>query len=495
MGEQFKYNSKDERYARMNKFYVFVTSGIWALFAFFLLIKLANNAMNMTVGAGCMIAILFFFAANIAIYRKNRASGPLKNIVVLEVIITTLTLGLSTDASFIYYALVGSMALMIPYYELKNFRTLSIMASVTAFGIMVFRALTNMVALDGDFACEFIFVETLIFVCYRLGSIVRVYSDHALGYAEQQANKQKEMLDGIVDISKTVQEESGRSDELVNELVGISEQVSLSMKEISAATNITAESIEDQNSMTQNIQAAIGETGECSKKAVAIATESNASVQENLKIIEELKVQSAKVASINHEVNAAMIKLQDKTKEVGNIADMILRISSQTNLLALNASIESARAGEAGRGFAVVADQIRDLAEQTKKSTEQIGQIVKELTENANSVVNAVDNSMQETDSQNTKIYAAAESFVKLNQDITELIQDILVIDEQITGLSESNNRIVENISQLSATTQEITASAEQVAEMSERNLEHAEGVQASIGLIKGKSDGLKAYL
>ena len=77
-----------------------------------------------------------------------------------------------------------------------------------------------------------------------------------------------------------------------------------------------------------------------------------------------------------------------------NIAGMILNISSQTNLLALNASIESARAGEAGRGFAVVADQIRQLAEQTKQSTEEITRITTELSMNANDVVKSIESSI-----------------------------------------------------------------------------------------------------
>ena len=113
--------------------------------------------------------------------------------------------------------------------------------------------------------------------------------------------------------------------------------------------------------------------------------------------MQDLQIQSKQIAATNAQVSESMVRLQDKTKEVEEIAAMILGISSQTNLLALNASIESARAGEAGRGFAVVADQIRQLAEQTKQSTEEITRIINELNANANEVVESVKMSVTAT--------------------------------------------------------------------------------------------------
>lgn len=211
--------------------------------------------------------------------------------------------------------------------------------------------------------------------------------------------------------------------------------------------------------------------------------------------MENLKEQSAKIADTNQEVTQSMAKLQDRTKEVENIAGMILQISSQTNLLALNASIESARAGEAGRGFAVVAGQIRQLAEQTKSSTEEITRITSELNSNAREVITSVDTSLEATKLQNENILAAADSFAVLNANMTGLIKDINSINEQISGLSDSNNRIVDNISQLSASTEEVTASAEQVEEMSESNLAHAESVRKAILNIQKKFNQVKGYL
>ena len=80
------------------------------------------------------------------------------------------------------------------------------------------------------------------------------------------------------------------------------------------------------------------------------------------------------------QISQTIEKLVEHVGKVSGITDAILNISSQTNLLALNASIEAARAGDAGKGFAVVAEEIRQLAEMTKVSTEQITQIMNELT-------------------------------------------------------------------------------------------------------------------
>ena len=307
--------------------------------------------------------------------------------------------------------------------------------------------------------------------------------------------KEKRVLEGVLGISQSIQTESVKSGELIEKLVGVTESVTNSMQEISASANTTAGSIEEQSTMTNSIQDAIGVTGESSKQMVDIAMNSNESIQENIRVMEELRTQSELITNTNHEVTTAMTKLQNKTKEVEEIAGMILNISSQTNLLALNASIESARAGEAGRGFAVVAEQIRQLAEQTKNSTEQITRIVNELNENANEVVSSVEESVEAVESQNQKIVAASETFEILNRNMTDLIDHIEEVNRQVDGLSESNNKIVENISQLSAATEEVTASAEQVHGMSEQNLQFAEQVQQAVDKMRTTADDLREYI
>ncbi len=499
MGEahetKYRYNDLGERYKRINKIYVLAMSCLWLMYIAYLLLKLANRALQPIIVYANLVLIIIYLIGNLYIYFRNKESHLFKTVTIVEIGIEVLLIGGQTDAEFIYFTMLGVLALQIPYYDKKSFKRFCVGYTILYSVILVVRAIKGVGLSDVDSMCRSLCIYLMIFILNRVAAMAREFSDDALGSVEEQSGRQKKLFDGILDVSRTVQDEAVKSNSIVDELVKVTETVATSMQEIAAAANTTALSIEEQNTMTQTIQNAIGETGERSKKMVGIAISSNDSIQESIQVMDELKEQSQRIAETNDEVTESMTRLQNKTKEVEEIAGMILNISGQTNLLALNASIESARAGEAGKGFAVVAEQIRQLAEQTKSSTEEITRIINELNENAVEVVKSVADSVDATASQNEKIITAAEAFEKLNTNMTELISDIKEMDRQIYGLSESNNKIVDNIDHLSAATEEVTASAEHVRKMSEQNLTYAERVKEAINLIGDTTDDMKQYL
>jgi methyl-accepting chemotaxis protein len=228
---------------------------------------------------------------------------------------------------------------------------------------------------------------------------------------------------------------------------------------------------------------------------VDIAAESDKKISDNILVMDKLKSHAENIAETNLQVTEAMNRLQEKTKEVQAIAEMIFSISSQTNLLALNASIESARAGEAGRGFAVVADQIRQLAEQTRESTENIAQITGELGENADTAISSMKSSISAADEQQGMIQTAADGFASLKQDIDFLMDGIRSVDEKISSLSEANARMVDNIAQISSVTEEVTATAEQANRVSDENLSFAGDVRCALDSIMDTAAKVEKYM
>ena len=454
---KYRYNDISERLRRMNRIYMGATIFMAALILLYLWMKQMNHNIKTVTVYGNTVLLLAFTVVNAVIYCRNKATSKLKVAVTMEMGIEYLLIGMQTDAHFITYILIVSLALQIPYYDKKGLRRTSIGLGILYILVTVVQSVKGIIVIDVDTICGIWGVLGILFIIAKIGDITIMFNDDALGSIAEEHEKEKRVLEGVLGISQSIQTESVKSGELIEKLVGVTESVTNSMQEISASANTTAGSIEEQSTMTNSIQDAIGVTGESSKQMVDIAMNSNESIQENIRVMEELRTQSELITNTNHEVTTAMTKLQNKTKEVEEIAGMILNISSQTNLLALNASIESARAGEAGKGFAVVANQVNVLADQSAEAAKESAALIERS-------VNAVEKGMIVAKETAAQLEEVAENSKTITSEVTNIADTLETQTAEIHQINEGIEQINDVVQTNSATSEECAAASEEMS-------------------------------
>ena len=340
-----------------------------------------------------------------------------------------------------------------------------------------------------------IIVAVVMYVILYLTNVGKRFNDDSIGKIHAEAEQQQLMLKDIMMIADEIRVGTERAVGLVDGLKDSSEIVKMSVGDISESTSHTAENMQTQNVMTQDIQQNIEDTVERSERMVRVAQESTRLNKENAEKMRELKAHADVLTETNEQVVRSMKELQDNVGDVKNITQTIFAISSQTNLLALNASIEAARAGEAGKGFAVVADEIRDLSEKTRKETENIAVILEALNKCANQTSAAVERTVEVTEVQDVMIDEIAEKVDALGGNVDGLVEDINQIGMMIENLSKANSQIVENIVQISATTEEVTAAAQQSTAMTESNYEDALSAREILMNVMDVSHRMDKYM
>ena len=496
--KEFLYADKTEQLNRANRF---LTIGFVVFYVFVLGIVITACLRGVRsvgyTGAICALVLISLLGTAV-LYMKNKSDAKIRYVAMIGLLVVTFLISYAFDNYYVRFMAAVPLIGCILFYD-KKFSMISAVA-IVAVNVLVIGLKTFVTGIyTGEAALDqwgaTLAIAVMMLLTNWTISVASKFNTDTIGSLEAKEAAQKKMLDDVIAVANEVRKGTENAMNIVTELNSSTEVVNGAMKDISDSTLSTAENIQTQTEMTQSIQDSIGTTLERSEKMVNVAKQSGELNDKSAKIMDDLRKQSEVISATNSEVAESMRMLQERTNAVKSIADTIFSISNQTNLLALNASLESARAGEAGRGFAVVADEIRQLAEKTRQETENIANILAELSDNAQAAAEAVERSVAATGAQDEMIGMASESFGEMNQNVNELISDIGEIDAMLTNLSEANNQIVENIMHLSATTEEVTASSVQAADLSVQNLDNAENTKNLLGNVLDVSYQLDKYI
>jgi methyl-accepting chemotaxis protein len=216
-----------------------------------------------------------------------------------------------------------------------------------------------------------------------------------------------------------------------------------SLAQVTHELNSAAQSQQRETDMiaaaVEQMSSAITEVSSNADAAAQAANQVDGNAGEATKVSLQTQTSIEKLAEQVDQAAQTIKALNDQSKSIGSVLDVIRGVADQTNLLALNAAIEAARAGEQGRGFAVVADEVRTLAQRTQQSTEEIDTMIEALQRGSESAVAAIEASRSNVEHcvDNTR------GSLTLMEQVSEAIKNINSMNSMIASAANEQTNVI----------------------------------------------------
>ena len=300
---------------------------------------------------------------------------------------------------------------------------------------------------------------------------------------------------------------------MIRKIKATATDVAGSSEELTANANQSAQ-------VTQNVAQSITEVAEAAEKQMSIVTKSSATIDDFQHGLEEVItnqrhareqtqataqkategnsfVQSTveqmnSIAQTVQQTGEIVGKLGERSKEIGNIVEIISNISGQTNLLALNAAIEAARAGEHGRGFAVVAEEVRKLAEESQNASQKISDLIQSIQEETSQAVASMEEGRREAEKGKENVTATGESFSEILTMIGDVKKASLAVSERVLQLRENMGSIVDGMGEVDTSAKGIGSESQNVSAATEEQAAGMEEIASSSRSLANMANDLQ---
>jgi methyl-accepting chemotaxis protein len=294
----------------------------------------------------------------------------------------------------------------------------------------------------------------------------------AMGKAFNEMQKsQQTIVQQVSAAVDAIQQNSGNMHNLSTEANNGIQKQKQQTEQMATATDNMVSSLENINDNAKSGATSAKETSKLAGKGRTVVSDVSRSINE--------------LASDVNNASSQIAELVKHSDDITNILDVIRGIADQTNLLALNAAIEAARAGEQGRGFAVVADEVRTLAKRTQGSTEEIQTMVTSLQEATSKAVKVMENGQKSAEESISIANTAANAL----EDINHSVESICELNTQIYQMTDdqrsATNTIQGNMHNILNVMEETSVGLEQSNQSCENLQEMAESLSQQIHRFK----------